>query len=179
MPSPSMRDMILDAAEKRIRAVGYNAVSFRELATDVGVKSASIHYHFPQKADLGVELVDRYSTRFQKNLDEISTSELKPALQAFLDMYSAALVVGDSVCLCAILGAEANGLPSNISAKIKTFFELNEAWLSALFEHHNIPLDRYPPLEILASLEGSMIVASSMQDRSVLDSTIRRILDSF
>lgn len=179
MPSPSMRDMILDAAEKRIRAVGYNAVSFRELASDVGVKSASIHYHFPQKVDLGVELVDRYSTRFQEKLDEIDTSELKPALKAFLSIYAAALVLGDSVCLCAILGAEANGLPSGISSKVQTFFELNMTWLSTLFAKHDISLSVYPPLEILASLEGSMIVASSMNDRSVLDGSIDRILKSF
>ncbi|MEP0519265.1 MAG: TetR/AcrR family transcriptional regulator [Hyphomicrobiales bacterium] len=179
MPSSSMRDVILDAAEKRIRAVGYNAVSFRELATDVGVKSASIHYHFPQKSDLGVELVTRYSTRFHERLEEIDTSEIRPALEAFLSLYSAALVLGNSVCLCAILGAEANGLPSDINDKIKAFFELNAAWLSALFERHNVLMDKYPPLEILASLEGSMIIASSLQDRSVLDGTIRRILNVF
>lgn len=179
MPSLSMRDMILDAAEKRIRAVGFNAVSFRELAGDVGVKSASIHYHFPQKVDLGVELVDRYSTRLQKNLDKIDTTDLKPALEAYLSIYAAALVVGNSVCLCAILGAEANGLPSEVSTQIKKFFELNEAWLSALFAKHNVSNDIYPPLEILASLEGSMIVASSMKDRTVLDNSINRILGLF
>lgn len=178
MPSPSMRDMILDAAEKRIRAVGYNAVSFRELAGDVGVKSASIHYHFPQKVDLGVELVDRYSARFQEKLDEIDTPDLKPALEAFLSIYAVALVLGNSVCLCAILGAEANGLPSQIRSKIQKFFEMNEAWLTSLFTKHQVSLDTYPPLEILASLEGSMIVASSMQDRSVLDGSIRRVLNS-
>lgn len=179
MASATMRDMILDAAEKRIRAVGYNAVSFRELAGDVGVKSASVHYHFPQKADLGVELVERYSVRFQEHLDAIDTSKFKPALKAFLSLYGTALVLGDSVCLCAILGAEANGLPREISSKIQAFFELNSVWLNALFAKHNISPQTYPSLEILASLEGSMIVASSMKDRTVLDGSIDRILKSF
>lgn len=179
MSSPSMRDMILDAAEKRIRAVGYNAVSFRELASDVGVKSASIHYHFPRKVDLGVELVDRYSARFQERIDTIEVSDLKLALKDYLSIYAAALVLGESVCLCAILGAEANGLPRDISSKLQIFFEINETWLNSLFAHHDISSQAYPPLEILASLEGSMIVASSMQDRSVLDGSIQRILNFF
>ena len=52
-PHP-MRETILDAAEKRIRSVGYNAFSFRDLADDVGIRSASIHYHFPQLFEITV-----------------------------------------------------------------------------------------------------------------------------
>ena len=32
--TPSMRERILDAAETRVRAVGFNAMSFRDLAKD-------------------------------------------------------------------------------------------------------------------------------------------------
>ena len=55
----SMRERILSAAEKRVRAVGFNAVSFRDLANDVGVKSSSVHYHLPRKQDLGEQLGKR------------------------------------------------------------------------------------------------------------------------
>ena len=37
---------ILDTAEQRMRDVGYHSVSFRDLADDLGIKSASVHYHF-------------------------------------------------------------------------------------------------------------------------------------
>lgn len=57
-------ERILDAAETRIKLTGYNAVSFRELVDAVSVKSPSVHYHFPAKADLGVALVKRYHERF-------------------------------------------------------------------------------------------------------------------
>src|SRR3712207_8206920 len=42
-------ERIMDAAERRIRAAGYGGFSFRELAAEVGVKSASVHHHFPTK----------------------------------------------------------------------------------------------------------------------------------
>ncbi|WP_157628311.1 helix-turn-helix domain-containing protein, partial [Ensifer sp. BR816] len=42
----------MDAAEERIRRAGYSGFSFREIAADVGVKSASVHYHFPTKERL-------------------------------------------------------------------------------------------------------------------------------
>ena len=95
-----MRERILDAAEKRVRAVGYNAVSFRDLANDVGVKSASVHYYFPQKESLGEQLVKRYAERFQARLDEIDLEEVGPigTLEAFIALYGEALIVGESVC---------------------------------------------------------------------------------
>src|ERR1700744_3605487 len=56
-----MSNAIMDAAELRIRKGGYGAFSFRELAADVGVKSSSVHYHFPTKEDLGAAVIRRYS----------------------------------------------------------------------------------------------------------------------
>ncbi len=57
----SKKEAILNAAENKARLGGYNNFSFRELANEVGIKSASVHYHFPTKADLGAELVKRYT----------------------------------------------------------------------------------------------------------------------
>lgn len=68
-------EQTLDAAENRVRRFGHNGVSFRELAEDVSVKSASVQYHFPAKADLGVALVKRYRERFFKNLGLRDNSE--------------------------------------------------------------------------------------------------------
>ena len=52
-------DRLLDAAEDGMRLRGYHAVSFRELAMALGIKSASVHYYFRQKEDLGLALVAR------------------------------------------------------------------------------------------------------------------------
>ena len=175
----SMRESILDAAEMRVRAVGYNAVSFRELAEDVGVKSASVHYHFPQKTDLGVQLVERYAERFKASLDTIDRSDLLAAISAFLTLYANALIVGESMCLCAVLGAEANGLPPEINAKVRSFFLMNIAWLAELNRSHGKGAIALFPSEIVASLEGAMIVSNSTGDRDVMNRTMARILESY
>ena len=56
----TIRDAILSSAEARMRRGGFHGFSFRDLAADVGIKSASVHYHFPTKADLGVNLMRNY-----------------------------------------------------------------------------------------------------------------------
>ena len=81
MPRTSGKDLeILDAAERAIRDRGYNAVSFRDLAAAVGVKSASVHHHFPTKADLGAAVARRYAERFLDALGDPATWPSSPTI---------------------------------------------------------------------------------------------------
>jgi TetR/AcrR family transcriptional repressor of nem operon len=179
--TPLMRERILIAAEKRVRAVGFNAVSFRDLANDVGVKSSSVHYHFPQKEDLGESLVQRYSGKFMAMLDQIDVEAVGPykAMEAYISLYADALVVGESVCLCAILGSESNSLPERVSGAIQGFFQANIDWLKTVHDNLTISDDMMTPIEIVSALEGTMIVATSMNCRDAFDATSQRILRQY
>lgn len=55
------RQTIMNAARAMVQYRGYNALSFREIAKEVGVKSASIHYHFPTKGNLATALARQYT----------------------------------------------------------------------------------------------------------------------
>lgn len=175
----TMKEKILEAAEKRVRGVGFAEMSFRDLAKDVGIKSASVHYHFPTKPDLGEALVTRYAEQFKEELDRIDQIELGAALDAFVGLYSKALVLGESICLCAVMGAEAIGLPENVNARTKAFFEMNKAWLETLLTEHGVEHAAETANLIVAALEGGMIVASTSKKRAIFEqvaeAAIRRV----
>jgi TetR/AcrR family transcriptional regulator, transcriptional repressor for nem operon len=174
-----MRDRILAAAEKRVRAVGFADTSFRDIATDVGVKSASIHYHFPTKADLGVALVAAYTERFAETLASIDPSDLATAFDIYAALYDKALVLDEAICLCAIMGAEAIGLPRDINEKTAAFFRINIEWLSGLLAAHEQERPATLAQLVVTSLEGAMIVSSASHDRSILASVtgeVRRLV---
>ena len=80
---------ILEIAERRMRLAGYNAVSYRDIAAEMGIKSASLHYHFPKKEDLGVALVQRYSAAFKKDLADRTEQQVDPKKKiiAFVNSY--------------------------------------------------------------------------------------------
>jgi len=179
--TPPVRDQILEAAEKRVRGLGFHAVSFRDLANDVGIKSSSVHYHFPQKEDLGEQLVKRYSDRFQDRLGKIVVDEGDPieALQGFVALYGEALVVGEAVCLCAILGAEANSLSERVNVGVQEFFQSNIDWLKPIHNRVQPSVSAMAPVEIVSALEGAMIVSTAMKDRGPFDAVARRILESY
>ena len=181
-PAPTA-ERIMAAAERRMRARGYNAVSFRDLAEDVGVKSASVHYHFPQKEDLGVAIVARYHERFLAELDRRCghTDDPLAWLEAFIALYREALQIDESICLCAMLAAESGGLPPPVTDEVGRFFQANFDWLAALRSRlaESDPDASLPePAEMVARLQGAMIVASAMRDRAVFDRVAGSLLEA-
>ena len=103
------RSKILDVAETRIRVTGYNGFSFRDIAADVGIKSASVHYHFPTKADLGVKVMHGYTERLLEYLGDPEDNNVsaKALLQRYIDRYHQCLIKDKAMCLACMMGAEA------------------------------------------------------------------------
>ncbi len=174
----AMRERILAAAERRIRAAGYNAVSFREIAAEVGVKSASVHYHFPRKQDLGAALVGRYTENFSAELERISATAKDPEtlFRSYLQLHRDALMIDQSICLCAILGAESIGLPEKVNVEVRRFFLVNIDWLAKTLPPSPDRPEALSPAEIVAGLQGAMIVSAVLRDRTILDRTAARML---
>lgn len=168
----STRDDLLDASERRMRAGGYHAVSFRDIADDLGIKSASVHYHFRQKEDLGVAAVERYSARFFLGIEVLLLDGLRP-LEAFAQAYRNAYQAEKSGCLCGMLGAESQGLPARVAEAVKVFLDQNIDWVvDALPE--DIPEDakRQAAVQVVASLQGAMMLAVSLNDPWMLDAVV-------
>ena len=114
----SRAETILEVAERLARSEGYNGFSFRQIAAEVGVKSASVHYHFPTKADLGVAVARRYADRFMAALGdpEDSTHSAAGLLARYVDEYRQALLDDGLMCLCGLLAAEVASLPEAVAA---------------------------------------------------------------
>jgi pimeloyl-ACP methyl ester carboxylesterase len=60
MTTGDARERIMAAARLTAQDRGYSGLSFRDLAKDVGIKSASIQHYFPTKGELGGALAERY-----------------------------------------------------------------------------------------------------------------------
>jgi TetR/AcrR family transcriptional repressor of nem operon len=65
---------ILDVAERLVQSRGFNGFSYANVAAELNITTASLHYHFPSKAELGEALIVRYSARFADALQAIDSS---------------------------------------------------------------------------------------------------------
>lgn len=165
---PEMARTLIDLAERRMRTEGYNAVSFRQLADAVGVKSASVHYHFPTKAMLGEAVVESYVARFMDQLGPADAADESPRdrFERFLEVFRHAIQEEEMICLCAMLGAEIGGLPEPVKAAVSVFFTRAQDWLVAALRGGAIGAEDAVGLAALtlAALEGGMVVAAARGD---------------
>ena len=170
------RTQILDLAERAIRLRGYHAVSFRDLADELGIKSASIHYHFRHKEDLGLAVVDRYAERIAEQIGAAGDVNWPEAVGRFCQVYRDALVQNDLQCLCGMLAAESLGLPTAVADRVARFFSDNIAWLAAAMPP-SIPDKTEAATRIQCEIQGAMTVSVSLKDTRVLDSVAARICE--
>ena len=65
---------ILDVAERMLQVRGYNGFSYGDVAAELGITRAALHYHFKGKAELGQALIDRYAARFGAALADLDAT---------------------------------------------------------------------------------------------------------
>lgn len=169
MTDQTVRDRILDAAEARARRGGYHGFSFRDLAEDIGVKSSSVHYHFPTKGDLGEALADRYVQRARDYLGDPATMTSSEAVARLTGLFRDALLKDDRMCLCGLFGAERDALPPNVVAATAGFFRLILDYLEAAFDE---TWQGERPAAILSRLEGALILARMLEDPDLFEASV-------
>ncbi|MEG6507695.1 TetR/AcrR family transcriptional regulator [Methyloligella sp. 2.7D] len=153
---------ILDAAERRIRVAGYNGFSFREIAADVGVKSSSVHYHFPTKESLAVAVARRYIDRFMLAIDQ-ETGEGHDIIETWTQSFRRSLLHDGRMCLCVALGATPATLSGEVLEEVRRFFQLAREKLVTG------GLSPQKAAHVLACLEGAMLAASILSAPSFFD----------
>lgn len=179
----SKKQQLLNAAEDKVRTGGYNNFSFRGLADQIGIKSSSVHYHFPTKADLGAELARQYTDNFLANLGlpEALLAQGKNPIQVYLAQFQHALIEDKKMCLCGLLGAETDALPDKVKIQTKRFFELNIQWLtSAYMQSENLasPQATNKAVNTLSLLEGAMLVSKALEDNRLFYTASESLLSS-
>jgi TetR/AcrR family transcriptional repressor of nem operon len=175
------REAILSAARARAQAHGYNGLNFRDLAAEVGIRSASLHYHFPTKADLGAALARRYGEDAGAELDALWSEARDPAacLRAYPGLFRRALANDNRMCLCGFMAAEYDDLPEAVKAEVRTFAEVNTAWLAKVLSALDAGADpeaaRRRARAIYAAIAGAQLMARSRAEIAVFD----EIVDSY
>jgi len=182
----STSSRILDIAERLVQSRGFNGFSYADIAAELQISKASLHYHFPSKAELGRTLIVRYAERFVAALAEIDETGLAPraALDAYAELY-ADVVRGNGMCLCGMLAAEYRTLPEPMRDAVVGFFDENEVWLEAVLEQgreqgtlHFTGAARATARMIVSGLEGAMLVARPYADPARFEAGVHQLLQS-
>jgi TetR/AcrR family transcriptional repressor of nem operon len=152
-------------------------LNFRDLADEVGIKAASIYYHFPSKADLGAAVARRYWEDTAAGLKSMlaETSDPLRCLHRYPGVFRKALEGDNRMCLCSFMAAEYDDLPEAVKREVQTFGDVNVAWLSRLLSVAGVlGAEESEPRAraIFAAVAGAQLVARSRSDISLYDALI-------
>lgn len=182
MSAIDTKQAIMAAARGVVQAHGYNGLSFRELAKDVGIKSASIHYHFPTKGDLGLALAHAYTEEAIAYFDSLlavskgTSKDRDSTIRKYTDVFRGALLKNNRMCLCGIMAAEHDDLPPAVRSEIDRFTEVNVQFLAKLFSagKSGAPTQAVQrrALAIFGAIEGAQLVARGRGDVGVFDEIV-------
>ncbi|WP_442797210.1 TetR/AcrR family transcriptional regulator [Pantoea vagans] len=175
--SVNAREAILLAAKKIAQSQGYNGLNFRDLAQDVGIKAASIYYHFPGKAALGTAVARRYWEDGALALETIESESPSPidALHRFPEIFRRSLEADNRLCLGSFMGAEKDTLPPEMSEEIQKFADVNIAWLNRLLVAAKVCESEESESRaraIFTAIAGAQLIARSRSDISLFDSLV-------
>lgn len=179
------RTRLLQEATTLVRQRGYCAFSYADLASAVGIRKASIHYYFPSKEDLGVELVETYSRTFLARLRQIrhKSPGMFERLEGYAEPYREGLP-DNAICLCGVFAAEADAVPEQVRTRLERFFSANITWLTDVLQEGTVRGELRPDTDpagaarvILSCLQGALLVARSVHDVSAFDQSVAAMLD--
>ncbi len=177
---------VLDVAERLVQTRGFNGFSYADVAAELHVTRAALHYHFASKAVLGEALIDRYARRFAEALASIDErgTDARAKLDAYVSLYGEVLR-DERMCLCGMLAAEFRTLPTPMRTAVIRFFEDNETWVRRVLESGRAegtlrfsgPARDVARL-IVSSLEGAMLVARPYDDVGRFRAAARQLIRS-
>jgi TetR/AcrR family transcriptional repressor of nem operon len=157
---------LMDLAEAHIRDAGYRGFSFRDLAAELGIKSASVHHHFPTKAILAAAVVRRYADRFFTTVASRPNQTGDDAISAYRLAFRKVLERDGRMCLCGVLGAEAGALAPEVVKETQSFFR---RCIDDLTRRIGGPDAEARAFHVMATLEGGMMLARAYRDIRAFD----------
>ncbi len=180
----SSRNRIESVAHQTVQKSGLKNLSFRTLGAEVGVKSSSVHYHFPEKSDLGGALIQRYRQSLATTLAEIddASPNAYDAIKLFSKLFTQECSEG-KICFAGMLAAEVEFLNESNREGLQAIFNMYHTWLLDQLNQagDELKIDLPTPTVahlLLASLEGALLIDRAHPTNDRL-SSVNILIDSW
>jgi len=182
-------EKIMDVAQKLVQTRGFHGFSFRDISDKVGIRTASIHYYFPTKGDLGGAMLARIQSGFDAALDQIDQEceRSEEKLHRFASIFMETFGVGDRLCPFCMFATAQETVPEPVRLQVMAFWDRGEQWLTRVIGEGRRRGEWRADLgdsaiiarTFLSALEGTMVTSRAYQDpqrlRQTADYLIRQM----
>jgi TetR/AcrR family transcriptional repressor of nem operon len=181
----STQQLILDTARDLLQTRGVHGFSYRDVAARIGIRTASIHYHFPSKDDMVVAVADATLEEFRQVTAraEAQTTDVIQQLEAFAAMFATTFARGDRICPICMLAVCQESVSTRVQSAVAQFWRECESWLERVLmrgaSNGALAADvdmREAARVWVAALEGSMVTGRVFGDAARVTRTFNFLL---
>ncbi|NWB49685.1 TetR/AcrR family transcriptional regulator [Pseudomonas gingeri] len=174
---------IAEYAQSLLAIGGYNSFSYADIAERVRITKATIHHHFPSKAELVRVVVARYREQAREGLAALNRQMTDPLAQlnAYVDYWSTCIRSGSSpFCICAMLAVELPTIPDEVAAEVRGHFQDLTDWLTSVLEKgvatgqfHLQDSSTIEAKAFMAGVHGAMLAARGFGDPGTFQALVQ------
>lgn len=153
----NIKEQMIENATTAVQNGGVNSITMRTLGDSVGIKSASVMYHFKNKDGLINELIGNYHSKFFNHLNFLDSQYTNPfeklneLVQIFVNVLNE-----DKFCLCGVLAMQKSYLDDDAKVKTEVFFEKLQLWVENVLQEASLDINLSSV--IISSLEGALLL---------------------
>ncbi|GAB3590396.1 TetR/AcrR family transcriptional regulator [Hymenobacter daeguensis] len=129
-PTANTREKILGLARHYIQGIGYHSFNYRQIASDLAIKNASIHHYFPAKDDLGLAVIGQAMADFDAAAQSWAALPRPARVEALLDVYRRYLADGRKLCVVGSFGACYQDIAPALQTAIDSHVTQIATWLT-------------------------------------------------
>jgi TetR/AcrR family transcriptional repressor of nem operon len=183
--TPDTRQVILDKSEVLVRSRGYSAFSYADLAKDMGIAKASVHYHFATKEDLVNAILRRCIERGADFMARTRSEHVdaRDCLRAYAQSYVASVESG-MLPACGALAASRSSLPPSTYPALNEFFQNQFDWIAGVVRDgiaQGVLAPPQPPEQaavvLFSAIEGGTMIGWGMNDSTRVLAAFEAILE--
>ncbi|EMJ97660.1 TetR/AcrR family transcriptional regulator [Leptospira alstonii] len=181
-PVVDTREKIVTLARDYFQNVGFQSFSFQNIADDLGIKKASIHYHYPSKDELGLEILEVYYRDFEEYKKNIKERSPRVRLFGLFKLYDSYTGENGRICPFGVVGAEYHVLAQTIRDKTRVLHNQHRDFLIQTLDDgikdgsFTLTLGVRDTADLfMSAIQGAMQISRIRMDKEYFPKTIKSL----
>lgn len=180
------RKLALKRGHYYLQTVGFNGFSFQDLANDLGIRKASLHYYFSSKEDLGLALIQEYERYFINFTKKTAPLHAIRQLEAWLKFCYGLTKDHQKLCPVGVLTCELYTLSPKMRKQLAKFQSAQRRWALQTLKQgvrektFRRNLDTSWAADVfLQNIQGGLQISRLQQRPALFQRSLKGLLKSF
>lgn len=185
-PPNDTRKLALKRGHFYLQTVGFNGFSFQDLADDLGIRKASLHYYFSSKEDFGLALIQEYEDHFNLFIEKSANLSALKQMEQWLKFFYGMSKDHLRLCPLGVLSCELFSLTPKMQKQLLSFQTKQRQWTLKTLKkgvrektfRKNLNASWATDM-ILGCVQGSLQISRIQKNPLIFQRTLKGILKSF